>query len=96
MGGARTNPYVLRMQASREKLNDKKSLNRKYSSGYHTDNKGTEKKISSHANPQKRRVSADLYMRLTGACEQTPSPFWNRIDDPVRRFDAQVCFPETF
>jgi len=32
-------------------------------------------------------------MRLIGACEQTPCPSWNRIDDPVRRFDAQVCFP---
>jgi hypothetical protein len=35
-------------------------------------------------------------MRLIGACKQRPSPFWNRIDDPVKRFDAQVCFPETF
>jgi hypothetical protein len=31
-------------------------------------------------------------MRLIGACVQTPCPFWNRIDDPVRRLDAQVCF----
>jgi hypothetical protein len=23
-------------------------------------------------------------MRLIGACEQTPCPFWNRIDDPVK------------
>jgi hypothetical protein len=51
MGAARTNPYVLRMQASREKPNYKKSLNRKYFSGCHTENKGTKKKISSHANP---------------------------------------------
>jgi hypothetical protein len=25
-------------------------------------------------------------MRLIGACEQTPCPFWNWIDDPVKRF----------
>jgi hypothetical protein len=49
MGAARTNPYTLRMQASREKPNYKKGLkNWKYYSGFHTYNKGA-KKISSHA-----------------------------------------------
>jgi hypothetical protein len=51
MGAARTNPYVLRMQTSRQNPNYKKGLNWKGSSGFHTDSKGTKKKISSHANP---------------------------------------------
>jgi hypothetical protein len=33
----------LRMQASRQKPNYKKGLNRKFSSGCHIDNKGTKK-----------------------------------------------------
>jgi hypothetical protein len=43
MGVSRPNPYVLRMQASRQKPNYKKGLNRKFSSGCHTNNKGTKK-----------------------------------------------------
>jgi hypothetical protein len=49
MGGSRTNPYALRLQASREKPNYKKGLNWKSSCGLHTDDKDT-KKINFPAN----------------------------------------------
>jgi hypothetical protein len=46
MGAARADPYVLRLQASRQKPNYKKGLNRKCSSGCHIDSKVTKKKKS--------------------------------------------------
>ena len=56
MGAARTNPYALRMQASRQKPNYKKGLNWKGSCGFHIEGKYA-KKTNSHANRYQGQVS---------------------------------------
>jgi hypothetical protein len=57
MGGSRTNPYVLRMQASRQKPNYEKGLKWKGSCGFHIGNKYA-KKTDSHANRYQGQISA--------------------------------------